>query len=100
LLGRCAGGRIPRALFKQSFPLSSCCTRRHQLHLASSPSWDWQDLLAAAEETKFEELKKEGQTYYSWDIDGPTGHALISVTSARNKLYAHFVNAKPAEWSK
>lgn len=59
-----------------------------------------QDLLAAADSTKFEEKTVEGRVYYDFEIDSSIGHALISVTSAKNKLYAHFVNAPPADWSR
>ncbi|MCO5584771.1 hypothetical protein L7F22_038703 [Adiantum nelumboides] len=41
-----------------------------------------------------------GQLYYEYEIDSPVAHALISVTCAKNKLYAHFVNAPTNDWSK
>lgn len=41
-----------------------------------------------------------GQTYYDYEIDSPVGHSLISVTCAKNKLYAHFVNAPVADWNR
>ncbi|KAK9128658.1 hypothetical protein Syun_017455 [Stephania yunnanensis] len=41
-----------------------------------------------------------GGVYYVYEIDGVAAHSLISVTCAKNKLYAHFVNAPAPEWKK
>ncbi|XP_055815100.1 thylakoid lumenal 19 kDa protein, chloroplastic [Solanum dulcamara] len=60
-----------------------------------------QDLIANADGVTSEERKDEnGQLYYDYEIDGVSGHSLISVTCAKNKLYAHFVNAPAPEWKK
>lgn len=60
-----------------------------------------QDLIANADSVKSEEKKDEnGQVYYVYEIDGAGGHSLISVTCAKNKLYAHFVNAPMPEWTR
>lgn len=63
-----------------------------------------QDLIAGAESVRSEERKDEnGQVYYVYEIDGGGAggaHSLISVTCAKNKLYAHFVNAPAAEWGR
>ncbi|CAN6696921.1 unnamed protein product [Malus baccata var. baccata] len=60
-----------------------------------------QDLLASADNVTSEERKDEkGQVYYVYEIDGVAAHSLISVTCARNKLYAHFVNAPTTEWNR
>lgn len=61
-----------------------------------------QDLIASAEDgvKSKEEKDEKGQIYYEYEIDGATAHGLIKVTCARNKLYAHFVNAPNAEWGK
>ncbi|GLU00252.1 hypothetical protein SLE2022_176320 [Rubroshorea leprosula] len=60
-----------------------------------------QDLIAGAESLESEEKKDEnGQIYYVYEIDGVGKHSLISVTCARNKLYAHFVNAPMPEWNR
>ncbi|KAL8495988.1 hypothetical protein ACS0TY_019923 [Phlomoides rotata] len=62
---------------------------------------DLQDLIASAENVKSEETKDEkGQVYYVYEIDGAGAHSLISVTCAKNKLYAHFVNAPTPEWNR
>lgn len=62
---------------------------------------DLQDLIASADNVTSEETKDEkGQVYYIYEIDGVAKHSLISVTCARNKLYAHFVNAPTPEWTK
>ncbi|XP_022899185.1 thylakoid lumenal 19 kDa protein, chloroplastic [Olea europaea var. sylvestris] len=62
---------------------------------------DLQDLIASAENVKSEERKDEkGQVYYVYEIDGLGAHSLISVTCAKNKLYAHFVNAPTPEWNR
>lgn len=60
-----------------------------------------QDLIASADSVKSEEKKDEkGQVYYVYEIDGVGAHSLISVTCAKNKLYAHFVNAPAPEWTR
>ncbi|KAM2641739.1 hypothetical protein TB1_027976 [Malus domestica] len=60
-----------------------------------------QDLLASADNVTSEERKdKKRQVYYVYEIDGVAAHSLISVTCARNKLYAHFVNAPMTEWNR
>ncbi|CAH1440437.1 unnamed protein product [Lactuca virosa] len=60
-----------------------------------------QDLIAGADSVSSEETKDDkGQVYYVYEIDSPSAHSLISVTCARNKLYAHFVMAPAAEWKK
>ncbi|KAM1176320.1 hypothetical protein ACFX2I_028575 [Malus domestica] len=60
-----------------------------------------QDLLASPDNVISEERKDEkGQVYYVYEIDGVAAHSLISVTCARNKLYAHFVNAPTTEWNR
>ncbi|MCD9642595.1 hypothetical protein HAX54_029478 [Datura stramonium] len=60
-----------------------------------------QDLIANADGVTSEERKDEnGQLYYDYEIDGVSGHSLISVTCAKNKLYAHFVNAPAPEWKR
>ncbi|KAI4333148.1 hypothetical protein L6164_017989 [Bauhinia variegata] len=60
-----------------------------------------QDLIASAENMTSEERKDEkGQVYYVYEIDGVGTHSLISVTCAKNKLYAHFVNAPTPEWNR
>ncbi|KAK6933790.1 PsbP, C-terminal [Dillenia turbinata] len=60
-----------------------------------------QDLIANADSVSSEEKKDEnGQVYYVYEIDGAGAHSLISVTCARNKLYAHFVNAPNPEWNR
>ncbi|KAK1282907.1 hypothetical protein QJS10_CPB22g01398 [Acorus calamus] len=60
-----------------------------------------QDLIGGAEEVKSEERKDEkGQVYYVYEVDGAAAHSLISVTCAKNKLYAHFVNAPNVEWGR
>jgi hypothetical protein len=56
--------------------------------------------LAAADNTEFKEKTLDGQLYYDFDIDSSLGHALITVTASKNKLYAHFVKAPPNEWTK
>nr|GMC92635.1 thylakoid lumenal 19 kDa protein, chloroplastic [Ipomoea batatas]GMD57145.1 thylakoid lumenal 19 kDa protein, chloroplastic [Ipomoea batatas]GMD69832.1 thylakoid lumenal 19 kDa protein, chloroplastic [Ipomoea batatas]GMD99904.1 thylakoid lumenal 19 kDa protein, chloroplastic [Ipomoea batatas] len=63
---------------------------------------DLQDLIASADGgVKSEERKDEnGQVYYEYEIDGAAAHSLISVTCAKNKLYAHFVNAPLPEWNR
>ncbi|KAK4488636.1 hypothetical protein RD792_004405 [Penstemon davidsonii] len=62
---------------------------------------DLQDLIAGAENLSSEERKDEkGQIYYVYEIDGVSGHSLIKVTCANNKMYAHFVNAPTVEWNK
>ncbi|KAI3742921.1 hypothetical protein L1987_60620 [Smallanthus sonchifolius] len=60
-----------------------------------------QDLIAGADSVNSEETKDEkGQVYYVYEIDSASAHSLISVTCAKNKLYAHFVMAPAAEWKK
>ncbi|XVF73641.1 hypothetical protein PTKIN_Ptkin12aG0218500 [Pterospermum kingtungense] len=60
-----------------------------------------QDLIAGADSLVSEEKKDEnGQVYYVYEIDGIGKHSLISVTCAKNKLYAHFVNAPAPEWKR
>ncbi|KAL4385219.1 hypothetical protein GQ457_15G024120 [Hibiscus cannabinus] len=60
-----------------------------------------QDLIAGADSLVSEEKKDgDGQVYYVYEIDGIGKHSLISVTCARNKLYAHFVNAPGPEWKR
>ena len=60
-----------------------------------------QDLISSADSVKSEEKKDEkGQVYYVYEIDGVGAHSLISVTCAKNKLYAHFVNAPAPEWTR
>ncbi|KAL0379892.1 UNVERIFIED_CONTAM: Thylakoid lumenal protein, chloroplastic [Sesamum angustifolium] len=62
---------------------------------------DLQDLIATADNVISEERKDEkGQLYYVYEIDGLGAHSLISVTCAKNKLYAHFVNAPTPEWNR
>ncbi|KAB2015991.1 hypothetical protein ES319_D08G065100v1 [Gossypium barbadense] len=60
-----------------------------------------QDLIAGADSLVSEEKKDEnGQLYYVYEIDGIGKHSLIAVTCAKNKLYAHFVNAPAPEWKR
>ncbi|KAM7509001.1 hypothetical protein LguiA_019454 [Lonicera macranthoides] len=62
---------------------------------------DLQDLIASADSVNGVEKKDEnGQVYYVYEIDGVAKHSLISVTCAKNKLYAHFVNAPTPEWNR
>ncbi|WVZ01001.1 hypothetical protein V8G54_027070 [Vigna mungo] len=62
---------------------------------------DLQDLIANADSLSSEEVKDDkGQLYYVYEIDGVGTHSLISVTCAKNKLYAHFVNAPTPEWNR
>ncbi|OWM78365.1 thylakoid lumenal 19 kDa protein, chloroplastic [Punica granatum] len=62
---------------------------------------DLQDLIASADAINSQEKTDErGQVYYVYEIDGAAAHSLISVTCAKNKLYAHFVNAPTPEWSR
>lgn len=62
---------------------------------------DLQDLISSADSVTSEEVSDDkGQVYYVYEIDGVAKHSLISVTCARNKLYAHFVNAPTPEWNK
>lgn len=62
---------------------------------------DLQDLIASADSVTSKEVNDDkGQVYYVYEIDGVAKHSLISVTCARNKLYAHFVNAPTPEWNK
>lgn len=60
-----------------------------------------QDQISNAESLTSEERRDEnGQLYYDYEIDGAGTHSLISVTCAKNKLYAHFVNAPNPEWNR
>ncbi|KAM0942964.1 hypothetical protein DsansV1_C13g0117271 [Dioscorea sansibarensis] len=60
-----------------------------------------QDLISSADTVRSVEKKDgDGHVYYEYEIDGPGAHRLISVTCARNKLYAHFVAAPNAEWQR
>ncbi|CAL5001326.1 unnamed protein product [Urochloa decumbens] len=63
-----------------------------------------QDQIATAEGVRAEERREggegEGQVYYEYEVAGAGAHSLISVTCARNKLYAHFVTAPNAEWGR
>ncbi|KAJ0810046.1 hypothetical protein HanPI659440_Chr01g0022241 [Helianthus annuus] len=60
-----------------------------------------QDLIASADSVTSEETKDEkGQVYYVYEVDSAAAHSLISVTCAKNKLYAHFVMAPAAEWKR
>ncbi|KAJ8748784.1 hypothetical protein K2173_011339 [Erythroxylum novogranatense] len=60
-----------------------------------------QDLIAGADSLVSEEKKDgDGQMYYVYEIDGVGKHSLIKVTCAKNKLYAHFVNAPTPEWNR
>ncbi|XP_010548162.1 PREDICTED: thylakoid lumenal 19 kDa protein, chloroplastic [Tarenaya hassleriana] len=62
---------------------------------------DLQDLIAGADNVLSEEKKDEqGQVYYVYEIEGIGKHSLIAVTCAKNKLYAHFVNAPAPEWNR
>lgn len=62
---------------------------------------DLQDLIATADSVRSEETKDDsGQIYYVYEIDGAGAHSLISVTCAKNKLYAHFVNAPTPDWNR
>ncbi|CAI7848960.1 unnamed protein product [Closterium sp. NIES-53] len=59
-----------------------------------------QDLILSADEIKQGQHRdaESNQLYYDFEIDSPLGHALITVTAAKNKLYAHFVNAPDKYW--
>ncbi|GAQ80600.1 psbP-like [Klebsormidium nitens] len=61
-----------------------------------------QDALGSADNFDQRERKDDaGQLYYDYEIDNPgSGHTLITVTVARNKLYAVFVMAPNAAWNK
>eukprot|EP00250_Pteridium_aquilinum_P007057 c16853_g1_i1 orf=159-947(+) len=61
-----------------------------------------QDIIASADSIQAADRTDaaSGQLYYDFEIDSPVAHALISVTCAKNKLYAHFVNAPSTDWSK
>lgn len=50
--------------------------------------------------TSQERRDEKGQLYYDYEINGPASHSLISVTCAKNKLYAHFINAPNPEWNR
>ncbi|XP_062192778.1 thylakoid lumenal 19 kDa protein, chloroplastic-like [Phragmites australis] len=60
-----------------------------------------QDQIASADGVRSaERTDGGGQLYYDYEIAGAGAHSLISVTCARNKLYAHFVTAPNAEWGR
>ncbi|CAO2202447.1 unnamed protein product [Urochloa humidicola] len=62
-----------------------------------------QDQIATADAVKAAEREEGGgggQVYYEYEVEGAGAHSLISVTCARNKLYAHFVTAPNAEWGR
>ncbi|GLJ47145.1 hypothetical protein SUGI_0995350 [Cryptomeria japonica] len=60
-----------------------------------------QDIISSANSVKSTERRgANGQVYYDFEIDSPMAHSLISVTCAKNKLYAHFVNAPAQDWTK
>uniref|UniRef100_A0A0D9X9I8 PsbP C-terminal domain-containing protein n=1 Tax=Leersia perrieri TaxID=77586 RepID=A0A0D9X9I8_9ORYZ len=61
-----------------------------------------QDQIASADGVRSTEREDAGtgQLYYEYEIAGAGAHSLISVTCARNKLYAHFVTAPNLEWSR
>ncbi|EAZ07542.1 hypothetical protein OsI_29797 [Oryza sativa Indica Group] len=60
-----------------------------------------QDQIASADGVLSTERRDGGgQLYYEYEIAGAGAHSLISVTCARNKLYAHFVTAPNPEWSR
>ncbi|KAH9299318.1 hypothetical protein KI387_031000, partial [Taxus chinensis] len=60
-----------------------------------------QDMIASASSVKSNErIGANGQVYYDFEIDSPLAHSLISVTCAKNKLYAHFVNAPLQDWAR
>ncbi|KAG8047740.1 hypothetical protein GUJ93_ZPchr0008g11902 [Zizania palustris] len=60
-----------------------------------------QDQIASADNVlSTERTEGSGQLYYDYEIAGAGAHSLISVTCARNKLYAHFVTAPNPEWGR
>ncbi|KAJ7570093.1 hypothetical protein O6H91_01G106700 [Diphasiastrum complanatum] len=60
-----------------------------------------QDMLSQANSVKsLDRTDSNGQLYYEYEIDSPIAHSLISVTCAKNKLYAHFVKAPVQDWSR
>ncbi|OEL20501.1 Thylakoid lumenal 19 kDa protein, chloroplastic [Dichanthelium oligosanthes] len=60
-----------------------------------------QDQIATADDVRSaERTDGAGQVYYEYEVAGAGAHSLISVTCARNKLYAHFVTAPNAEWGR
>lgn len=60
-----------------------------------------QDQIGSADNVEQKTRKADdGQLYYDFEIDSPVGHSLIAVTCAKNKLYAHFVNAPVADWNR
>uniref|UniRef100_J3MU86 PsbP C-terminal domain-containing protein n=1 Tax=Oryza brachyantha TaxID=4533 RepID=J3MU86_ORYBR len=60
-----------------------------------------QDQISSADGVRsVERTDGSGQLYYDYEIAGAGAHSLISVTCARNKLYAHFVTAPNPEWSR
>jgi hypothetical protein len=59
------------------------------------------DQISSADDVRSaERADGAGQVYYEYEVAGASAHSLISVTCARNKLYAHFVTAPNAEWSR
>lgn len=59
------------------------------------------DQIATADDVRSaERADGDGQVYYEYEVAGAGAHSLISVTCARNKLYAHFVTAPNAEWGR
>lgn len=60
-----------------------------------------QDQISSADDVTSAERKDgDGQVYYEYEVAGAGAHSLISVTCARNKLYAHFVTAPNPEWGR
>lgn len=60
-----------------------------------------QDIISLAADIKAADRQADdGQLYYDFEIDSPVAHGLISVTCAKNKLYAHFVKAPASDWAK
>eukprot|EP00249_Psilotum_nudum_P004292 c17822_g1_i1 orf=324-1154(-) len=60
-----------------------------------------QDILASADNIRVSDrIDSGGQLYYDFEVDSASGHGLISVTCAKNKLYAHFVMAPVQDWAR
>ena len=59
-----------------------------------------QDQIAAADKVSSDQVEKEQQVYYVYEIESGSEHSLISVTCANNKLYAHFVKAPAPDWKR
>lgn len=60
-----------------------------------------QDLISGDDSVRSEEVTDEkGQVYYVYEIEGAGARSLISVTCAKNKLYAHLVNAPARKWKR